>query len=259
MRTNELMATNNWLIIPGLTLMPEDYSSLSRGLVGTVIVADAWKENFISLPSELIPFIRSKFGDRPYRIIGHSVGGLTSIELLELDRELVSEVILLDPAIPAFDRTGEKVKVRSYLGYFIGKLFEPLVFLFPSLPLALRRILFKVVSKGTGQVSDEVLKARYKGLENYRSLLKDFRDSEIQAIRVSNLLKSFSGQEHSNRILQINAVSKTGKSKDDRGQQKLATLIGSTVVKLKNVHHLFPITRPEETLEMIFSWLESRK
>ncbi len=80
-------------------------------------------ENFIKfIRNELIPYIDTLYKPAPYKmLVGHSLGGLTVINLLVNHKELFNSYVAIDPSIwwdkhLVMKQTSEKLKLYDYSG-----------------------------------------------------------------------------------------------------------------------------------------------
>jgi len=99
----QLSQANGNSILPEMIVVGIENTNRPRDLTPNLVTADnnAKVNPFINfLESELIPYVDKNYNTAPYRIlIGHSLGGLTAIDILTNSPELFNAYIAIDPSM----------------------------------------------------------------------------------------------------------------------------------------------------------------
>jgi lipase len=89
-----------WIILPGMTMPPEDYLALTAHLPGDVRVLDAYQVAVTAPAADVRAWFRAQGPWDKVRLVGHSAGGMAALEwLLEFPDE-VESVALLETTDP---------------------------------------------------------------------------------------------------------------------------------------------------------------
>lgn len=98
----QLSQANGNGILPEMIIVAIEHPNRLKDLTPTVQTAGDYKPNpFISfLSDELMPFIEKKYNSASYKIlVGHSLGGLTAIDVLTRFPNLFNAYIAIDPSM----------------------------------------------------------------------------------------------------------------------------------------------------------------
>jgi uncharacterized protein len=99
----QLSQANGNAILPEMIVVGIENTNRLRDLTPSLVTADnhARVNPFVHfLETELIPYVDKNYNTAPYRIlVGHSLGGLTAIELLTHSPKLFNAYIAIDPSM----------------------------------------------------------------------------------------------------------------------------------------------------------------
>jgi lipase len=89
-----------WVVLPGMTMPPEDFAGLATALPGRACVLDAYEVPLTSPAVEVRSWFLKRVRWSRVRLVGHSAGGMAALEWMLTYAEEVECAILLEPTDP---------------------------------------------------------------------------------------------------------------------------------------------------------------
>jgi pimeloyl-ACP methyl ester carboxylesterase len=89
-----------WIVLPGMTMPPEDYAALAARLPGQVRVLDAYQVPLTAPAGAVRAWFQAQGAWSGVRLVGHSAGAMAALEWLLTFPDDVTAVFLLDPTDP---------------------------------------------------------------------------------------------------------------------------------------------------------------
>jgi pimeloyl-ACP methyl ester carboxylesterase len=232
------------VLLPGLTLPPDDYAALAALLPGETVVLDTLATPVTGTTAGLRAALAVPAA--PYELVGHSIGALAALEWAAQHPDEITRVVLLDPSDPF----GSPVPV--FLGGMPGRALVGVVTTLARsrrAALALGRWARRTVLGGYGVDVDPLSPARVDELFGTRAgqaaLVAQVVGVPAQVARVRALLEAGLAVP---RLLVVGSAD--GAPADGAATAGLAARLGTTVVSVPG-GHLFPMTHPVTTAAAI--------
>jgi len=230
----------DWVILPGLTLLPADYAALAAALPGEVRILDTFEAALTGDHAA----IRAAIGPigAETTLLGHSMGGLAALEWLLTDPTGITRVMLLDTSLPDDPVTESLMPGR--IGHRVGRGIVGLL----SWPAPLARILGRAGRRQLlamyGGLPDELDGARIDRTFGHRSGLLSAWDQVCERFalqrRVAALLESTALPCS---IPIVSVIGGTTPASALAAQRAFAARLAATVVQVPH-GHLFPMREP---------------
>lgn len=232
-----------WVVLPGLTMAPEEYLPLARLLPGETRILDSWRVS-VTAPTAAI---RDELGvaGRPITLIGHSIGALAALEWTMTNPALVERVILFDPSSPEGSSSHQTPEGRA--GRSALRTVARVHPLGRRLGLAARRRFLSGYGVSSEYLKQAVAAARY-GTPNTPVFFWDelHARGEVRT-RVRTLLDSVDVSKLP-AIVQINT--RSAPARDLARRRGLAARLDARLIEV-DLGHLFPATDPVEAAAML--------
>jgi len=232
--------TADWVILPGLTLLPADYAALAAALPGEVRILDTFEAALTGDNTAL----RAAIGPigTSTTLIGHSMGGLAALEWLWADSTGVVRVVLLDTSLPDDPVTGPMLPGR--LGHRVGRALVGQLSRLPPLARLLGRAGRRQLLVLYGGLPDELDAAVIDRTFGHRQGLTTVWDQVCERftlqLRVAALLQA---APPPGSIPIISVHSGTAPQPARAAQQAFAARLGATAVEVP-YGHLFAMREP---------------
>ncbi|EFG47949.1 hypothetical protein HMPREF0183_0725 [Brevibacterium mcbrellneri ATCC 49030] len=232
-----------WVIVPGLSLLPEDYSGLSELLPGPVEVIDAWEHD----PTGDIEDLRKAVDiSEPFALIGHSVGGVTALEwALKYPKDII-RLVLLDPSAP-LTFVGGWLTRGTVFERFSAPVVDKVARALTPWGAQIRKHLFTRASGLADHLPRTHATHRFVSRPGLQTVVDQWFSSWEQEYRLSSLLMS---NHVLDRRLHPTIVCSSGSARavSVAKQRRLARLIGAELHIAEGADHMFPVTEPQRVI-----------
>lgn len=232
-----------WVIVPGLSLLPEDYSGLCELLPGPVTVIDAWEHD----PTGDVEDLRQTVGtSEPFALIGHSVGGVTALEWALKYPKDITRLVLLDPSAPLTFVGGWLTRgtvFERYSAPVVGKVARALT----PWGAQIRKHFFMRASGLADHLPRAYATHRYVSGRGLQKVVDQWFSSWEQEYRLSSLLMSNHVLDRRLRPI-IVCSSGSARAVSVAKQRRLARLIGAELHIAEGADHMFPVTEPQRVI-----------
>ena len=227
------------VLLPGITLPPDDYAALVAALPGETVVLDTLASPVTGTTAELRAGLALPAA--PYELVGHSVGALAALEWAAEYPHEVSRIVLLDPSDPY------GAPVPAALGGVAGRVIVAVVGLLArsrGLARRLGRLGRRTMLGGYGVVDDPLPPARIDALFGTRAGLVTAVTQVVripaQVARVRRLLDAGFTPPR------VSVLASEDGGLDHAPTRRLAASLGATVAGVPG-GHLCPMTHPGST------------
>lgn len=237
------MAFVQWVIVPGLSLIPDDYQRLCALLPGRATVIDAWENDPTGDIDELRKTVDTT---EPFGLIGHSIGGNTALEWALKYPHDISRLVLLDPSAPLTFAGGWLTRGTVFERYAAPSMDKVAEILTPW-GANIRRRMFLRATGVHDHLPHVHAVHRYSNHSGLQTIVDQWFSSWEQEYRLSSLLMSGHTLDQSLRPLIVCSSGKP-RSVSVRKQRRLARLIGAELQITEGADHMFPVTEPQRVI-----------
>ncbi|MDR1431891.1 MAG: alpha/beta hydrolase [Propionibacteriaceae bacterium] len=243
-----------WIVLPGMTMPPEDFQALAGRLPGCAEVFDAYAVALTAPASAVRDWLWTRRSASRVCLVGHSAGGMTALEWLLSFPGEVERVVLLESTDP--NERPSRLSPGTLGHRCVRRLLRAAgawPWLARRLGRAGRRAFWRLFTVQPDHLPKPVIDRVWGNSAGLLAVWDQVFDRFSQEERVRTLLAAW---ERDGRAFSAPVLSVLSDDAEPY-QQALAQRLGAEVAAISG-GHLFPVLQPEGTADLITGWLRTR-